>query len=37
VQVDPKQPYRPVPANRAQTRNSIFEFCLKALNPRQIN
>jgi hypothetical protein len=37
VQVDPKQPYRPVPANRAQTPNSIFEFCLKALNPHQIN
>jgi hypothetical protein len=36
VEVDPKQPYRPMPANRAQTRETIFEFYLKALNPRQI-
>lgn len=36
VAVDPKQPYRPIPANRAQARETIFEFYLKALNPRQI-
>ena len=37
VAVDPKQPYRPMPANRAQTRETIFEFYLRTLNPRQIN
>ncbi len=36
VAVDPKQPYRPLPANRVQTRETIFEFYLRALNPRQI-
>lgn len=37
VAVDPKQPYRPLPANRAQTRETIFEFYLRTLNPRQID
>ena len=37
VAVDPRQPYRPIPANRIQPRESIFEFYLRALNPRQIN
>ena len=37
VTVDPKQPYRPLPANRAQPRETIFEFYLRALNPRQTN
>ncbi len=37
VAVDPKQPYRPLPANRVQTRETIFEFYLRTLNPRQIN
>lgn len=37
VAVDPKQPYRPLPANRAQTRETISEFYLRTLNPRQIN
>ena len=37
VAVDPNQPYRPIPANRAQSRETIFEFYLKVLNPRQIN
>ena len=36
VAVNPDQPYRPIPANRAQARETIFEFYLKALNPRQI-
>lgn len=36
VAVDPKQPYRPIPANRVQARETIFEFYRKALNPRQI-
>ena len=37
VAVDPKQPYRPLPANRVQSRETIFEFYLRTLNPRQIN
>jgi len=37
VAVDPKQPYRPMSTNRAQTRETIFEFYLRTLNPRQIN
>lgn len=37
VAVDPKQPYRPLPANRTQQRETIFEFYLRALNPRQID
>jgi hypothetical protein len=36
VAVDPKQPYRPIPANRVQARETIYEFYRKALNPRQI-
>ncbi len=36
VSVDPKQPYRPIPRNRVQPRETIFEFYLRALNPRQI-
>src|SRR5579863_6019628 len=36
VAVDPSQPYRPIPANRAQSPETIFEFYLKVLNPRQI-
>jgi len=37
VAVDPKQPYRPLPANRTQQRETIFEFYLRTLNPRQID
>jgi hypothetical protein len=36
VAVDPKQPYRPIPANRVQQRETIFEFYGRALNPHQI-
>jgi len=36
VGVNPKQPYRPIPPNRAQSRETIFEFYLRTLNPRQI-
>lgn len=36
VAVDPEQPYRPIPINSAQPRETIFEFYLRALNPRQI-
>lgn len=36
VGVDPKQPYRPIPLNRAEQRESIFSFYLRVLNPRQI-
>jgi hypothetical protein len=36
VAVDPKQPYRPIPANRVQQRETIFEFYLRALNPHRI-
>ena len=35
VAVDPKQPYRPIPANRLQPRATIFEFYQRALNPQQ--
>ena len=35
VAVDPKQPYRPLPANRVQPRETIFEFYRRALNPQQ--
>lgn len=35
VAVDPKQPYRPLPANRVQPRETIFEFYQSALNPQQ--
>jgi hypothetical protein len=37
VAVDPKQPYRPLPTNRVQSRETIFEFYLRTLNPRQVN
>jgi hypothetical protein len=36
VAVDPRQPYRPIPANRVQPRETIFEFYRRALNPHQI-
>ena len=36
VAVDPKQPYRLIPANRVQQRETIFEFYRRALNPHQI-
>jgi hypothetical protein len=36
VGVNSNQPYRPIPANQAQSRVTIFEFYLRALNPRQI-
>lgn len=36
VGVNPAQPYRPIPLNRGQSRDTIFEFYLRALNPRQI-
>ena len=35
VTVDPKQLYRPLPANRVQPRETIFEFYGRALNPQQ--
>jgi hypothetical protein len=37
VGVNPAQPYRPIPVNSAQRRDSIFTFYLRVLNPRQIN
>jgi hypothetical protein len=37
VAVNPNQPYRPIPANRSQSHETIFEFYMKTLNPRQIN
>jgi hypothetical protein len=36
VGVDPKQPYRPIPLNRVEPRESIFSFYLRVMNPRQI-
>lgn len=36
VGVNPNQPYRPVPLNRASPRETIFEFYLRALNPSQV-
>lgn len=36
VAVNPNQPYRPVPVNRAQPRETIFEFYLRALNPAHV-
>ena len=36
VMVNSDQPYRPIPANRAQSRETIFEFYMRVLNPRQI-
>jgi len=37
IGVNPAQPYRPIPVNSAQPRDSIFTFYLRVLNPRQIN
>ena len=37
VGVNPAQPYRPIPVNAAQPKDSIFSFYLRVLNPRQIN
>jgi hypothetical protein len=37
VTFNPAQPYRPIPVGGTQPRESIWEFYLKALNPRQIN
>ncbi len=37
VGVNPTQPYRPIPVNAAQPKDSIFTFYLRVLNPRQIN
>jgi len=36
VGMDPKQPYRPIPLNRVEQRESIFSFYLRVMNPRQI-
>lgn len=36
VAVNPNQPYRPVPVNRVQPRETIFEFYLRSLNPRHV-
>jgi len=36
VTVNPAQPYRPIPVSGTQPRESIWEFYLKALNPREI-
>ncbi len=36
VGVNPAQPYRPIPLRPAQSRETIFEFYLRALNPRQV-
>ena len=37
VGVNPAQPYRPIPVNATQPKDSIFTFYLRVLNPRQIN
>lgn len=37
VGVNPAQPYRPIPVRAGAPRESIFEFYLRALNPRRIN
>ena len=37
VTVNPNQPDRPVPANHAQSHETMVEFYMKALNPHQIN
>ena len=37
VGVDPKQPYRPIPLNRVEPRESIFSFYLRVMNPRQVH
>jgi hypothetical protein len=36
VTVNPAQPFRPIPASGTQPRESIWEFYLKAPNPREI-
>lgn len=36
VGVNPAQPYRPIPLNNGKQRETIFEFYLRALNPRQV-
>jgi len=36
VGVNPNQPYRPIPLNSGQSRETIFEFYFRALNPRQV-
>jgi hypothetical protein len=36
VEVNPAQPYRPLPGNGTQSRETIFEFYLRALNPRHV-
>ena len=37
VGVNPAQPYRPIPVNATQPKDSIFTFYLRVLNPSQIN
>jgi hypothetical protein len=37
VTVNPAQPYRPIPVSGTQPREGVWEFYLKALNPRQID
>jgi hypothetical protein len=37
VTFNPAQPYRPIPVGGTQPRETIWEFYLKALNPRQIH
>jgi hypothetical protein len=37
VTVNPAQPYRPLPTGGVQRRETIFEFYIKALNPRNIH
>lgn len=36
VGVNPAQPYRPIPLKQLQSRDTIFEFYFRALNPRHI-
>ncbi len=36
VTVNADQPYRPIPVGRPEPRETIWEFYLRALNPRQI-
>ncbi len=37
VGVNPAQPYRPIPLNGGKSGETIFEFYIRALNPRQIH
>src|SRR3954454_7282056 len=37
VAVNPAQPYRPIPVGAVASRDSIFGFYLRVLNPQQIN